>query len=95
MGMKCRIEIEVLENGFEVEIPDIDAMNKAEAAAAKNKSGGSAVPSPSMYSGDYMKSYAAKTVKEVLALVTPALKKLPQSSFDEAFAEAADAAEGE
>jgi hypothetical protein len=89
MGMKCRIEIEVLENGFEVEIPDIEAMNKAEAAAKKNR-GGPSAPTPSLYSGDYMKSYAAKTVKEVLALVTPALKKLPQQSYDEAFAEASE-----
>jgi hypothetical protein len=40
-----------------------------------------------------MKSYAAKTVKEVLALVTPALKNLPQSTYDEAFADAANEAE--
>ncbi len=82
--MQYRIEIEVLENGYEVSIPDVEAMNKAEAAAKKAKPGSA----PSMYPGDYEKSYAAKTVKEVLALVTPALKNLPQSTFDEAFAEA-------
>jgi hypothetical protein len=81
--MKLRIEIEVLENGYAVEIPDVEAMNKAEAAAKKKGAG------PTPYIGDFMKSYAAKTVKEVLALVTPALKNLPQSTFDEAFAEAA------
>lgn len=82
-----RVTIEVLTNGYEVEIPDVEAMNKAEAARKKNPSG------PSVYSGDFMKSYAAKTVKEVLALVTPALKNLPQSTYDEAFADAAKEAE--
>lgn len=83
--MKCRISVEVLENGYEVELPDIDAMNKAEAKAKKDRPG----MVPSIYSGDYTKKYAAKTVKEVLALVSPALKNLPQSTYDEAFAEAA------
>lgn len=80
--MKCRICVEVLENGYEVEIPDIGAINKAEAARKKDPK------SPMPYMGDFMKSYAAKTVKEVLALVTPALKNLPQATYDEAFAEA-------
>ena len=83
MGMKCRICVEVLENGYEVELPDVDAMNKAYAAQKKDPK------APMPYAGDFMKSYAAKTVKEVLALVTPALKNLPQQSYDEAFAEAA------
>ena len=82
MGIKCRICVEVLENGYEVELPDIEAMNKAE-AAAKKKPG-----SPTPYMGDFMKSYMAKTPKEVLALIKPALSNLPQTSYDEAFAEA-------
>ena len=80
--MHCRISVEVLENGYEVELPDIDAMNKAD-AAAKKKPG-----APEVYMGGMMKKYAAKTVKEVLSLVTPALKRLPQKQYDEAFAEA-------
>ena len=84
--MHCRISVEVLENGYEVELPDIDAMNKAEAAAKKQKGGGS-MP----YMGSMYKKYAAKTVKEVLNLVKPALSKLPQAQYDEAFAEAATA----
>jgi hypothetical protein len=88
-----RINIEVLENGFEVEIPDVEAFNKAEADAKKNK-GKNAGMACSPYPGDFMKGYAAKTVDEVLALLKPALKKLPQQSYDEAFAEAA-AAENE
>ena len=83
--MEYRITIEVLDNGFEVECPDVEAMNKAEAAAKKAKSGS---PAASLYSGDYLKSYIAKTVKDVLAIVGPALKNLPQATYDEAFAEA-------
>jgi hypothetical protein len=83
--MECKITIEVLDNGYEVEIPDVAAMNKAEADAKKAKPGSMA---SSPYSGDFMKSYVAKTVKDVLAIVTPALKNMPQSSYDEAFAEA-------
>lgn len=81
--MKVRIEIEVLENGYTVCIPDIAAMNKAEAAAKKK--GGVSMP----YQGDYEKEYMAKSVDEVIALIKPALKNLPQTTFDEAFAEAA------
>lgn len=83
MGMKCRIEIEVLENGYTCSIPDIEAMNKAE-AAAKKKPG-----SPMPYMGDMMKEYMAKTVDDVIAIIKPALKNLPQMTYDEAFAEAA------
>jgi len=81
--MRCRISIEVLENGFEVELPDVSAMDKAEAAAKKQKGGGS-----TPYMGDMYKKYAAKTVKEVLNLVKPALSNLPQAQYDAAFAEA-------
>ena len=86
--MKFRIEIEVLENGYQVEIPDIEAYNKADADHKKPKKGSSGVSCCSPYMGDFMKSYAAKTVEEVLALVKPALKNLPQTTYDEAFAEA-------
>ena len=83
--MRVHIEIEVLENGYEVTIPDVKAMNEAEAKAKKAKDGMMSMP----YSGDFEKSYAAKTVAEVIALVKPALQNLPQSTFSEAFAEAA------
>ena len=83
--MKFRIDIEVLENGYSVDIPDIDAYNKAEAAAKKKAGTG---PCCSPYMGDFMKCYAAKTVDEVIALVKPALQNLPQTSYDEAFKEA-------
>ena len=82
MGHNLCIRIEVLENGYEVELPDVDAIDKAEAAAKKSKG------SPMVYMGDCMKKYAAKTVRDVLKLVEPALKNLPQSTYDEAFKEA-------
>ena len=66
MGMRCRICVEVLENGYTVELPDIAAMNKAEADAKKSK-GNMSMP----YSGDFMKEYMAKTVNEVIALIKP------------------------
>jgi hypothetical protein len=84
---KFRIEIEVMENAYEVCIPDIDAFNKAE-ADVKKASGKGGACAPSVWAGDYMKSYAAKTVDEALALIKPALKKLPQTTYAEAFAEA-------
>jgi hypothetical protein len=87
--MKFRIEIEVLENGYAVQIPDIAAYNKADAEHKKAKKGSGGLSSCSPYMGDFMKSYAAKTVDEVLTLVKPALKNLPQTTFSEAFAEAA------
>lgn len=83
MGMECRITVEVLENGYEVTVPDIAALNKAQAAYDKSPKTGM-----KPYSGDFQKSYAAKTVPEVLKIITPALKNLPEKSYDEAFAEA-------
>lgn len=82
--MKVCIEIEVLENGYTVSIPDVAAMNKAEADAKKAKPGSLSMP----YHGDYEKEYMAKSVDEVIALIKPALKNLPQTTYDEAFAEA-------
>ena len=86
--MKVRVEVEVMENGYTVCIPDIAAMNKAEADAkkARAKDPGKYISMP--YDGDYKKEYMAKTVDEVIALIKPALKNLPQVTFDEAFAEA-------
>ena len=88
MGMKCKICVEVLENGYTIELPDIPAYNKAEAEAKKKKAsaGNSYVSTP--YMGDFMKEYMAKTVDEVITLLKPALKNLPQTTYNEAFAEA-------
>ena len=86
MGQKFKICVEVMDNGYSVEIPDIDAYDAAKKKAEKNKSPSGYVSSP--YMGDFMKEYIAKTVPEVIALLTPALKNLPQTTYDEAFAEA-------
>jgi hypothetical protein len=77
------IRIKVLENGFMVEVPDMDAIAAKQKAAAKDKS------NPSVYTGDCTESYAAKSVSEVVALVKKALTKIPDVEYDESFKEAA------
>ena len=79
---RYRVSVEVLENGFKVEVPDLEEMAKKKAAAMKAKQ-------PEPYLGDCTKSYAAKSMKEVLRLVQGALEKLPEVEFDSAFDEAA------
>ena len=81
-GMHCRISVETLENGFEVEVPDMEAMKKKMAEAKKKPDMG--MP----YMGDLTKKYAAKSVKEVVKLVTSALEGLPENEYDAAFEEA-------
>lgn len=75
---ECRISIQTLENGFSVEVPDMAAMKKKMATGKKN---GELSP----YVGDCTKKYAAKSVKEVVALVTEALNGLPENEYDAAF----------
>ena len=79
--MNYRISVEVLENGFAVEVPDMDAMAEKQAAAKKAKQS-------DPYMGDCMEKYAAKTVKEVLGFVKAALEKIPESEYDAGFKEA-------
>ena len=86
-SMRCRISVEALENGFEVEVPDMERMKK-ELAAAKKK-GGNGRDAPMPYMGDMTKKYAAKSVKEVIKLVTSALQGMPENDYDAAFNEAA------
>ena len=88
MADTYRISVERLENGFEVTVPDIPAIEKAEKAASK-KSGSSTGVMP--YTGDLTKSYAAKSTKEVLALVKTAIEGIPANEFDSAFEEAGQA----
>ena len=78
-----RVTIERLENAFEVTVPDVPAMEKAEKAASKKSN------SPSVYTGDMTKSYAAKTVKDALKIIETALKDIPASELDSAWEEAA------
>jgi hypothetical protein len=86
MADTYRVSIERLENGFEVTVPDVPAIEKAEAAVEKDKTG------DSVYTGDLTKSYAAGSLKEVLKLVESALKGIPEREYESAFAEAADEA---
>ena len=79
-----RISVEVLENGFSVEVPDMEARAKKMADAKKGSKGD--VPMP--YMGDCTKKYAAKSVKEALTLVKSSLEKLPAIEYDVAFEEA-------
>lgn len=92
MGCKYRIEIEALENGYTVSVPDYDAMAaKEKEAKARAKKNGMSY-SPDYYIGNLTKEYAAKTVKEVMGLVQKAVNRLPSDSedaaYDAAYAEA-------
>ncbi len=81
----CCIKVEILDAGYEVEVPDFAEMAK-KTATAKKAAGDMA---PSLYMGDCTKEYACKTVAEVLKLVRTALESAPAGEFDAAFAEAA------
>ena len=74
------VRVEVLENAFSVEVPDMEARAKH----AKKSKNGDAAP---YY--DECKKYAAKSVKEVLRLVKESLEKIPAAEFDSAFDDAA------
>ena len=87
MSDTYRVSIERLENGFEVTVPDVPAIEKAEKDAEKNK-GKSGMEVCSPYTGGMTKSYAAATVKDVLKLIETALKDIPEREFESAFAEA-------
>lgn len=82
---RYRISVEVLANGFKVEVPDMDAIAKKQ-AEQKKRNPTSAYPD--CYIGDCTTSYAAKSVAEVVKLVKASLEKMPENEFDAAFAEA-------
>lgn len=79
------VRIETLENGFTVEVPDMEAVEKRRKERAKHKTA-------DVFIGDCTKKMAAKSVKEVLSVVQSALSGLPDKEFDAAFDEAAAAA---
>ena len=79
---RYRVSVEALENGFKVEVPDMEEIAKKEAAAKKK---GDLAP----YLGDCTKSFAAKTVKEAIKIVTAALEKIPEQDYETAFDAAA------
>ena len=83
---RYRVYIEVLENGYKVEVPDMEMAAKKR-ADAKKKNPGMTDP----YVGDCTKSYAAKSVTEVIRLVKASLEKMPETEFDAAFEEAGKA----
>jgi hypothetical protein len=83
------IRIEVLENGFKVEVPDTDKIKEKQAKDKKEKRGD--YPT---YIGDCTKSYAAKTVPDVIKMVKGALSALPEIAYAESFAEAAKSMKG-
>jgi len=80
---KYRVSVEVLENGFKVEVPDMAAIAKKQVEAKKQAKPGCM---PSCYFGDLTKCYAAKTVKEVLKLVQASLEQMPEGEYDAALA---------
>jgi hypothetical protein len=92
MSDTYRISIERLENGFEVTVPDVAAIEKAEKAASK-KTANANLGMP--YTGDMTKSYMAASVKDVLKFVEVAVKSIPETDFDSAFAEAAEASDND
>lgn len=83
---RYRVSVEVLENGFKVELPDMEAIAKKQADAKKRNPSSSGLD---CYIGDCTKSFAAKSVKEVLALVKGSLEKMPENEYDAAFNAAA------
>ncbi len=84
-GSSYRISIEPLENGYAVEVPDMEMIAKKK-ADEKKKSGS---PTSVGYIGDCTKKFASKSVKEVVSLVKNALEQLPEGEYDTAFNEAA------
>lgn len=80
-----RISIEAIDNGFVVEVPDLEAIAKKKAEAKKKSKDGCC---PSFYYGDCTKKLSARNVKEVQRIVGTALEKLPDEEYDAAFDEA-------
>jgi hypothetical protein len=74
------IRIEMLDNGYTVEVPDIDAIEKK-----KKESKDKDYP---VYTGDCIEKKVAKTAGEVLSIVKTALANLPEAEYADAFEEA-------
>lgn len=79
------IRIEMLENGFTVEVPDYEKAKELEAKRKKQATNGY---EPSVYLGDCTEKLVAKSAKDVMDIVSKALAKLPQDVYAEAFEEA-------
>lgn len=83
MNGNFTIRIEMLDNGYTVEVPDIDKINEMEKKHKSEKGGAT-----SMYYGDATEKKVAKSTGEVLAIVKAALANLPEMEYDDAFKEA-------
>lgn len=83
---RYRVSIETLENGYKVEVPDIEKINERKAAEKKKSKDGCC---PSMYFGDCTKEFVATTLGQAMKIVKDALGQIPEKEYDEAFAEAA------
>lgn len=77
---QLRISIEVLENGFKVELPDLSEIKQKQKDAKKAKQ-------PEPYTGDCTESFVATDVRDVVRMVSDFLKALP-NEYDDAFDEA-------
>lgn len=77
------IRIKMLENGYSVEVPDKEMIDKKMKENGKSK-----YPSVSPYMGDCTKTYAAKSAGEVMKLVKKAISALPEHEYKASFAEA-------
>jgi hypothetical protein len=82
------IRIEMLENGFTVEVPDYEKAKELEAKREKESKGDKCCSPSPVWIGDCTDKMVAKTVKDVMDIVSKALSKLPQDSYAEAFEEA-------
>lgn len=80
MNGNFNIRIELADNGYVVEVPDMEELNKREKERKKDSS-------PVWY-GDCMEKKVAKTTGEVLSIVKSALANLPEAEYDGAFEEA-------
>lgn len=76
------IRIEMADNGYVVEVPDIEKINEREKKQGKND--------PQVWVGDCMEKKVAKTAGEVLSIVKAALANLPEAEYDDAFEEASE-----
>lgn len=82
MGDTFRINIEMVDNGYVVEIPDLDEIAKKKKEMAGSKG------ADSMYLGDCTEKRVAKSAGEVLSIVKYALANLPEAEYSDAFDEA-------
>ena len=80
MNGNFNIRIELADNGYVVEVPDTEELNKREKERKKGDS--------SVWYGDCMEKKVAKTTGEVLSIVKSALANLPEAEYDDAFEEA-------